>query len=237
MKNARSANRFSKDSRGTSLLEFTLVFPLVMLASLGTLDVAYMLFDWAAANKAAFVGARRAVVLDPVATEVTDLTYSSAATETGRACSDPTTGAADPTSNCPTVNTVCTPAATGGTCTNGYTWNETAFTDPTAPLDSPLSGIFDQMHKVFPRLQRQNVQISYQTSGLGFVGRPNGLPMYVTVSIRCLTHEFYFLGGLMNWAFTAPAGCPAGTPAGWSIPSFATTLPSEDMCRADKCGF
>jgi Flp pilus assembly protein TadG len=237
MSSARSANRFSRDSRGTSLLEFTLVFPVVMLAALGTLDVAYMLFDWAAANKATFVGARRAVVLDPVATEVTDLTYSTADTQMGKACSDPATGAADPTSDCPTVTTVCTPAATGGSCTNGYTWNETAFTNPppTTPLDSPLSGIFDQMHKVFPRVQRQNVQISYQTNGLGFVGRPDGLPMNVTVSIRCMTYEFYFLGALMNWAFAAPAGCPAGTPAGLSLPSFATTLPSEDICSSDDC--
>jgi Flp pilus assembly protein TadG len=235
MRNALSVNRFLRDSSGASLIEFTLVFPVVILAALGTLDVAYMLFDWATANKATFVGARRAVVLDPVATEVTNLTYSSAATETGLACFNPTTGAADPTINCPTVSTVCTPAATGGSCTNGYTWNETAFANPTASLDSPLSGIFDQMHKVFPALQRQNVQISYQTNGLGFVGRPDGLPMNVTVSIQCVTHQFYFLGGLMNWAFAVPAGCPAGTPAGWSIPSFATTLPSEDMCGSDNC--
>jgi TadE-like protein len=228
-------NRFLKDSSGTSLLEFTLVFPVVMLAALGTFDVAYMLSEWQAANKAAFAGARRAVVLDPVATGVTDLTYSSAATQTGRACFDPTTGGADPTSDCPTVDTVCTPAATGGSCTNGYTWNDTAFTNPTAPLGSPLRGIFDKMRDVFPRLQRQNVQISYQTNGLGFVGRPDGLPMNVTVSIRCMTHQFYFLGPLMNWAFAAPAGCPAGTPVGVSIPSFATTLPSEDMCGSDNC--
>jgi Flp pilus assembly protein TadG len=235
MRNALSMNSFSGDSSGSSLLEFTLVFPVVLLAALGTLDVAFMLFDWAAANRATFVGARRAVVVDPVATEVTQLSYTTAGTELGQPCFDPATGVANTTTNCPTVTTVCTPAATGGSCTNGYTWNETAFTNPNAPETE--KGIFDRMTEkdAFPRLQRQNVQISYQTTGLGFVGRPNGLPMNVTVSIRCITHQFYFLGGLMNWAFAVPVGCPAGTPAGWSIPSFATTLPSEDMCGSDNC--
>jgi hypothetical protein len=232
MSSAGSVNRFLRDFSGFSYLEFALVFPVIMLAALGTFDVAYMLYEWQAANKATFAGARRAVVVNPVAIEVTALTYTGT---TDTPCSIPATGAVDPDANCPTVDTVCTAAATSGTCSNGYTWNETAFTNPTAPLDSPLSGIFDQMHRVFPHLQRQNVQISYQTNGLGYAGRPNGLPMNVTVSIRCMTHELYFLGPLMNWAFTVPTGCPAGTPAGWSIPSFATTLPSEDMCTSDHC--
>jgi Flp pilus assembly protein TadG len=224
MSSGGSVNRFLRDSAGASLVEFTLVFPVVMLVTLGTFDVAYMLFDWAAANKATFAGARRAVVLDPVATEVTQLTYTTAGDHLGEACFDPKDGTANTDSDCPTVDTVCTPATTVGSCTNGYTWNETAF-----------ANLFNVMKVIFPRLQRQNVQISYQTNGLGFVGRPNGLPMNVTVSIRCMTHELYFLGALMNWAFAAPAGCPAGTPAGPSIPSFATTLTSEDMCSSDDC--
>src|SRR5262245_53640875 len=132
MRSAGSVNRLLRDSSGASLVEFTLVFPVVLLVSLGIVDVAYMLWEWGEANKATHIGARRAVVLDPVATAVTDLTYSSAATQTGKLCFDPATGAADTSvANCPTVDTVCTPAATGGNCTNGFTWNnDTAFTNP-----------------------------------------------------------------------------------------------------------
>jgi Flp pilus assembly protein TadG len=223
-----------RDSNGASLVEFTLVFPVVMLVALGSVDVVYMLFQWGEANKAAYVGARQAVILDPVATGVTNLTYSTAGTQLGQPCFVPGTGAANTTSNCPAVNTVCTPATTSGSCTNGFTWNETAFTNPSATVEW-RKGIFDKMRAVFPRLQRWNVQISYATTGLGFVGRPNGLPMNVTVSIRCMTYPFYFLGALMNWAFAAPAGCPAGTPAGPGISTFATTLTSEDMCSSDNC--
>src|SRR5262249_17780084 len=115
-----------RDSSGASLVEFTLVFPLVMLATLGTVDVVYMLWEWGEANKAAYVGARRAVVSDPVANGVTNLTYNAAGTQLGQPCFVPGTGAANTTSDCPTVNTVCTPAATNGSCTGtGVTWNET----------------------------------------------------------------------------------------------------------------
>ena len=38
---------------------------------LGTIDVVYMLYEWALANKAAYVGARTAMVSDPVANGIT----------------------------------------------------------------------------------------------------------------------------------------------------------------------
>jgi Flp pilus assembly protein TadG len=214
MRSGGSVNKLLQDSEGGALVEFTLVFPILLLVALGTVDFTYMLFDWSMANKAAFIGARTAVVSDPVATGITNPTYDT--TLLGQSCSNPATGAA--TGNCPApVSTVCTPGASGGSCTAGYTFDNTAFTT-----------ILGNMQNVFPRLQRQNVQLAYQTNGLGFVGRPGGLPMDVQVSIRCMTHQFYFIGALMGWIFTAPAGCPAGTPAGPAIPAFATTLTSED---------
>jgi hypothetical protein len=193
------------------------------LVAFGTVDVSYMLFEWGEANKAAYMGTRFAVVSDPVASGITNLTYNITAggNQLGSLCFNPSTGADN--GNCTTVmvDTVCTPAASNGTCT-GWTWNETAFT-----------AILTRMQTVFPRLTRRNIQVSYKSVGLGFVGRPNGLPMDVTVSIQCMTHRFYFLGALMRWIFTVPRGCPSGTVAGIRIPSFATTLPSEDMASND----
>jgi hypothetical protein len=222
-------SRLWRNIQGSSLVEFTLVFPVLILVALGTVDVTFMLFDWAQANKAVYVGARLAIVSPPVATGITNLAYTDAQRLLiGQACYDSATGTAN--GNCPSATTVCTPAATGGSCTNGFAFDDTAFTnagDATKP-----ARIFDVMKQVFPRLQRQNVQITYQTNGLGFSGRPpdlGGLPMNVTVSIRCMTFRFYFLGALMAWTFPAlPNTCPAA-PAGPSMPQFATTLPSESM--------
>src|SRR2546422_8846034 len=168
------------------LVEYTVVFPLFILVTLGTVDVAYMLSDWALANKAAYVGARTAVVSNPVAQGITNPFTPGLNPNIGKLCFDPTTGAANTDSNgnnyCPTVSSVCTGASGGGSCTNGYTFDNTAF--------APILG---NMKAIFPRLQAGNVQISYQTNGLGFVLQPGGLPMNVTVSITGMTHQFFFL--------------------------------------------
>jgi Flp pilus assembly protein TadG len=199
------------------LVEYTVVFPVFLLVTLGTVDVAYMLSEWALANKATYVGARAAVVLNPVAPQITDptLIYPSTAT-VGKYCFDFGTGTVD-TTNCfgPTdvivncTSTTCTPSTYGNP--PDTTASSTAFTL-----------IVNKMQAVFPRLQTGNVTISYQLNGSGYVGRPSGPPMDVTVGIHNMTHQIYFLSGIMrffggSFLSTVP------------IPAAATTLTSEDM--------
>jgi hypothetical protein len=78
------------------------------------------------------------------------------------------------------------------------------------------------MKTIFPRRQATNVTISYQLNGSGYVGRPGGLPINVTVSVQNVTHQFYFVIGIMSFF----GGKFASTPV---IPAFATTLTSEEM--------
>jgi len=234
-----SANRFISDRDGSILVELSLVLPLILFVALGTIDMSYMLYDWESANKAAYAGARAAIVSAPVATGITSPAWNGALI--GESCIDATTGLPNKDGAgadfCPSVSTVCTPnGSNSGSCTDGSAFDNLAFCriftgDPTCPATA-VSG---SMKSVFPRLQRQNIQIAYQTSGLGFVGRPDGLPMNVTVSIRCMTHDFYFVTPFVAyftgrlWTFGAlPNDCP-DTTAAPSMPSFATTLPSEDM--------
>lgn len=219
--------RALRDCEGSALVEFTLVFPIFMVCAFGTVDVSYMLFEWAQANKATYIGARTAVVSNPVASGVTNLTYSTQTTELSASCFNAADGTANSTASCPTVSTVCTPSSgTGGSCTGGYTFDNTAFTT-----------VFTKMQAVFSRLQRQDVQITYKTNGLGYVGElstglnapgtSGALPMNVTVAIRCMTHQIFFISNFITGA--APgAGCPAG-PVGPAIPAFSTTLPSESL--------
>ena len=207
-------NKLSADCNGSSMVEFTLVFSLLLVVALGTVDVAYLLYEWGLANKAAYRGARQAVVRNPVTADVTNLAYG--AGDIGDVCFNPATGAAASPAKCPTFIYTCTSPANAMACPNFDNANFTA--------------ILQQMQLVFPRLQAGNVEIRYETIGLGFAGRPGGLPMSVTVSIRCMTHRLYFLGGLAGWTFQAlPITCPPGQPAGPRIPAFATTLPSEDI--------
>lgn len=192
------------------MVEFSITFPVLALVALGTVDVSYLLYEWNAAGKATQMGVRKAVVVNPAAMGITNLVSQWNADHIGDSCLTATGGQA---SYCPTVNAACTSTTCGS-----YGLDAEAF-----------NLIVAEMQLAFPRIQPQNVQISYKTTGLGFVGRPGGLPMTVTVNLRCMTHQFYFLGGLMQWiAPAAPSGC-SGTPAGWPIPPSATTLISEDL--------
>ena len=115
-------------------------------------------------------------------------------------------------------------AASPSGCTNGQAFDNSAFTcifypksdlancAPAAPDPSAVIGMLD----IFPRLQRQNVTISYQPTNLGFVGRPGGPPMAVTVGMGGLTHQIYFIGPIMrffggNFAANPPILAFAGT--------------------------
>ena len=210
------ADKFWRDIAGSVLVEYTVVFPVFILVTLGTVDVTYMLYEWALANKAAYVGARAAVVSNPVAQNITEdsLLYDpSQLTQMGQYCFNFATGTGNGNCPAPSVKVDCTSSA----CTpNTFGFDSSAFTNANG------NGIFDRMKVIFPRLQPDNVTISYQLNGSGYVGRPGGLPMNVTVSVQNVTHQFYFLAGIMRFF----GGTFASTPA---IPAFATTLTSEDM--------
>ena len=221
-------SKFLKDCGGGPLVEFTLTFPIMISLALGTVDFAYYWADASFANKAAFIGARIAVISSPVATGITDPSWT--VSLLGQPCYDSN---GDSNGNCPTVNTTCTPTGTsGGSCTGGEAFNNTTFT-----------AILNPMSNLFPKLQRQNVKITYATNNLGFVGRPNGPPMNITVKIRCMTHQFFFINVLMQWVFTAPTAdqdgvtCPSGAPAGPTISASATSLSSECLIYSECVAF
>jgi Flp pilus assembly protein TadG len=224
-------DKLLRDVRGSVLVESTFVIPIFLLLVLGTIDVTYMFFEWVLANKAVYVGARAAAVLTPVASDTVDLKYTAAQlANAGLPCF---------TVSCPSISPAIVCTSTGckqGGAAAGFT--SAAFTNVNK------TGIFDQMKRTFPRLQPENVTISYETNGSGFAGQPwSGspnplnpqftLPMNVKVQIQCMTHQLYFLSGLMQWVFSAPTDaqgqpCSPVPPQGMPIPAFATTMQSED---------
>jgi Flp pilus assembly protein TadG len=197
-----------RDIRGSVFVESALVIPIFLALSLGTIDATYMFYQWALANKAAYVGARAAVVSNPVASAITNLTYSTNQ-NFGQYCFG--------TSNCPTVSTVCA----SGSCTNGGNYNAAAFNR----ILTAMQGIFCPGGPAANcGLQAQNVTISYQSNGSGIAGQTYdgntndfSIPMNVTVSITGMTTKLFFIGTLVP--------LPA-TPA---IPTFSTTMQSESL--------
>ena len=206
---------FFKDTAGASMVEFAIVLPVILLVALGTVDVTMMLWDWSQANKAAYRGARIAIVTEPVATGITSFNYDTNPLHMGDRCFLPSTGAGNVAVNCPTVETNCTSTA----CTGGQTVDSNAFNQIVAA-----------MQKIFPRLTAANVEVEYRTNGLGFYGRPGGLPMDVTVRLRCMKTQLFFLPALAGWTFSdLPDDCPASSIEGPNMPTFSSTLTSEAM--------
>jgi TadE-like protein len=206
--------RFWHDNTGSVLVAYTLLLPLFLLVTLGAVDAAYVLYEDDLANKAAYVGARTAAISDPVAQLITaPATLNYTAANSGQACYNFVTGAAAKDAN---GNPIC-PSITSVTCTstgcspNTYGFDSTAFTN-----------IFNAMQKIFPRLQARHVTISYEGNGSGFSGRPNGLPMDITVQITGMSHQFFFIPRLLPFFGIV-------FPAALSIPSYSSTMQSEDM--------
>lgn len=209
-----------------------MVFPLVIVVILGLVDASLVMFDYASATKATYAGARFAVTNDPVASTARfDLSsYSAQSSYSGRYCFSSADGTADSTASCPSVNVTCTGGTTSGSCTGNAVFNDTVFTK-----------IFKTVQDNYPyrTLDRQQLQISYVTTNLGYVGQQNfagdagELPMNVTLQLRCLTHRFFFVGPLVKMVFpslpSSCAGITTGTDAGVIMPPFSTTLPSEDL--------
>ena len=205
----KSARQLFDDSRGTSMLDFTIVFPTLALVAFGMVDAGLILSQWNAAVKATHLGVRRAVVVDPVVT--IDWAPLWTAADIGKNC---TLANGTSAGVCPTVTrTDCFVGNSGqGACT-------------IDPANVSFLNILTEMRRVMPNLQPAEVRIDYGTSGLGFVGRPGGLPMTVSVSIRCRAFRTYFLGPLMGWA--APANNCG--PVGYPIPPSRAVLIGEDM--------
>jgi Flp pilus assembly protein TadG len=210
--------RLLRDTRGSILVETTVVLPLFLVLVLGSVDAAYLFFDWHLASKAAYIGARAAIVLDPVAQGITTISYSSdQQDQLGRSClgadGQPQVTAQGNNFCVSGVSSTCT--VSGGTvgCSNGYSGYASSFTNDDG------TGIYDQMKVFYSALQPRNVTITYSTNGAGFVG---GQLFNVDVRITGMQHQFLFISGLIR-VFGSSIGGTVGMPA------FASTLVSEDL--------
>jgi Flp pilus assembly protein TadG len=221
MSSRRSVVEAWRDLDGASLVEFTIIMPVLFILTLGTVDLGYFLYDCGMVSKAVYAGAHRAIVSNPAASTITTVAWTSA--DIGNDCS--TSAGLSGFCTGYAATTTCTKTGNTGACTVG-TYDNTAFTDIVSKMQTTLGCTAGSTTCL---IQPANVSVTYAITGtLGFVGQPNGLPMNITVAVSCVYHQFFFVGGLLNLTFPTPQGCK-GTPNGWTIPSYATTLTSEDM--------
>lgn len=221
-------NRRFNGNRGTALLEFTIVFPLLVLLTFGLIDLSLVILTVAEANRATQVGSRHAVTHPPVAD---GLGGTIAGTVIGTPCIN-----ADGTSS----HACVIPAEYTCTVSNDHSASCTSAAQTLGFNRTSFNEIRDKMAGQFltRRLDERSIVIKYTPLELGFVGRPY-TAMQVTVSLRCLDQPLFFVGGVLTWAMPAVSSECRGiaSPGGFPLPSFSTTLFGEDFADLEGDAF
>lgn len=187
------------DRRGASAAEFALVLPLLLLFILGMIDAARFMWETNRVEKATQMGARMAVVTQPVSTGLANQDYLGVG---GLTQGDIIPVTALSTVTCSRTSCSCTGAA----CPDD---------DTTADSDA-FDQIFARMQMMKPDISPDEVTISYRGSGLGYAGDPHGMDISPLVTVELSDVEFrpitlLFAGGLE-----------------FDLPAFRTTLTAED---------
>lgn len=171
--------RFRRNQSGATLVEYTLVFALLMVMSFGLVEFGIVLHQYNAAETATGVGARFIATRGPVVTGMSDCGVTTNASA-GTNCRD----VAGASSWAPIT---CNAGAPSGSC-DGAT----------------LTALVARMQQFAPNIEAQNVQVVIGPSGLGFVGRGSPVPM-VTVRLTGMTYDFIALDDLLGFgALTMP---------------------------------
>ena len=169
--------RLLTDVSGASAAEFSLVLPVLVMLIFGIIDTGRWLYTYNKLEKATQMGARFAVVTDPVAPGL-DTSYVGVG---GLTQGDVIPASQFGMIRCTSASCTCvtTPCPTPGTA------DSTAF-----------NAIVNRMRLFAKEVTTGNVTIEYSSSGLGYAGNPNGpdLSPLVTVQVSSLTfHPMSFL--------------------------------------------
>ena len=234
-----SPRRLWTDEKGSVLVEATVMMAILLLFVLGSIDFLFAFYQCNAAAKAVQLGARIAVVSDPVADGLNALSVN--------AVSAGSVAGADPM---PAFTVTCDGNATSCTCSGFCTglgaFNQTALntivygqgnTGSCSSANSPGPPIyFAGMCTMYPGLTPANVKIVYRqpaadvsgTNTMGYAGRPGGPVPTVEVSLQGLNFVYYFLNGLMGFG-------PKQLPPTSSAPT-TTTGEVLSSCAQDFTG-
>lgn len=208
----RSLAAFSRDSRGVVLTEALLTFPMVLLVFAAFVEFGYALSQWNQTVKALQYGARLAAVSDPL---VAAATFN----------------AAFPISNAnPQKNGTDAPndASISATCTGAgcsVELNRIVYGSRGANSCPDLASVPRVgMCHINPRIGKNNVVVTYQRSGLGYWGRPDGPVLTMRLEVRGVTFELPVLGALLGLN-------------GITVPAHPVTITTEDLktCSTSTC--
>jgi hypothetical protein len=192
---------FLRDRTGAVMAEFAIAGIFMIMLMMSVVELTSALWVWNSAAKAVQIGARLAAVSAPVSSDLTTMTGL--------------TGGATPGAAMPYFIRTCNGATSS--CSGG-TYSAAAMnwivrgSDGVCGTTVGVRGICD----LYPRIQPQNVVITYEQTGMGFAGRPGGPVPSITVKVQNLQFPTPVLGifsGLVNL----------------TMPPFQTTVSGEDL--------
>lgn len=199
------AKYFCRDENGASLVEGLIVFPIILLTFATFVEFGVAMVQWNQTVKAMQYGSRMLAVSDPLATDL--LAYFE---------SD-----YPPTEGGPITQTIAPVVCTSAGCDQGRTLSTAGLNrlvfgtdgvcDPGAANAGRL-GMCDLNGLIRP----ENIRVTYYRSGLGYVGRPSGPVVSITIETRNLNFNFFFLGALLGLNNI-------------TIPAHPVTITSEDL--------
>ena len=201
------ASSKTRGEDGSATVEFVTIMPFFMIVALLVMEVTLAMYWWKAAEKAAYIGARAAVVSAPVATGLpatnrrkdSTVTYGSPCSSTG---TDPCGGG------------FCTGDGTGCvttlTCTAGTTGCDSA----------AFTRVLTAMQSIFGVIKASQVTITYRYIGLGFAG--GQVAPLITVKLSGIPFQTGFVGIVGN--LLGDKGHPLVT-----LPDMTATLTGEDL--------
>lgn len=194
--------RFHRDDGGAVFVEATASILVFFSLVFGVVEFSYIFYQWNAAAKAMERGARLAAVSNPVASNLKSLTGLEPGTNI-------------PGETMPSFACAC--SGTTETCTGTVPLNATACTYDNAAMltiflgrgnngTDCVSGPETGMCGYLPGLEKSNLVISYQYTGLGYAGRKSGPVPTITISLVNYSYDFLFLKGLAGLtSVTLPA--------------------------------
>ncbi len=189
---------FRRAEDGATLVEGLLVFPIILLTFATFIEFGVAMVQWNQTVKAMQFGARVLAVSDPLV-DMTPFTADYPATEGGPV---PTTA----------VTVIC--GAEAATACDETGLNRLVFGGDgvCGPVAGTRLGMCDLNGLIAPA----NIRVTYHRSGLGYVGRPGGPVVSITIETRDLTFNFFFLGALLGLNNI-------------TIPAHPVTITSEDL--------
>lgn len=164
---------FLADQCGASAAEFALILPLFLLFLLGIIDAGRFAWEFNQAEKATQIGARWAVVTNPIPQNMAGYSFVSSTVSQGSIV--PQAAFAGVRCEGTSANATCA-CKTGNAC--GF--------NAAAVDNAAWSNLIGRMRGIYPNIVSSNVVVEYDWSGLGYAGDPNGpdISPLVTVSLR-----------------------------------------------------